>query len=304
MVKNFFKRLSPYFQFFTGMHELRKGNAILQANEYERLKQELSKRSPENLALSGFKVYSQTDEDGIIAAILRRITHDKNFVEIGVQDGTECNSLLLLLQGWKGVWLEGSQRYVKEIGRGLGGTVFPGRFKAQQAFITKDNIVATIEECQAFLGCDELDLLSVDIDGNDLYVLGQLLSAGSRPKVICVEYNAKFPPGLGVSIAYVPDHVWDLSDYMGSSIQAMVDELSDFGYVLLTCNIPGINVFFVRQDLADAFKIYPLDQLYQPARHYLSPMQPPQPPSLGYLRDVLVLPEKVDSSPAAGRSKA
>jgi hypothetical protein len=287
MVKSFFKRLSPHFQFFAGVHELRKGNAILQAVEYERLKQELRETSPENPALSGFKVYSQTDEDGIIAAIFRKIPHQGNFVEIGVQSGTECNSLLLLLQGWKGVWLEGSAKYVSAIHQALGGTDFPGRFRARQAFVSKENIVGLIEESQAFLNCEELDLLSVDIDGNDVHVLRELLSAGRRPKVICVEYNAKFPPGISVSVRYSPDHVWDLTDYMGSSLQVMVDGLSGFGYVLLTCNIPGINAFFIREDLADAFTIYPLEKLYQPARHYLSPMQPPQVPSLGYLRDVL-----------------
>ena len=38
MVKRILKRLSFYLQLFTGVHELRKGTAIFQAREYERLK--------------------------------------------------------------------------------------------------------------------------------------------------------------------------------------------------------------------------------------------------------------------------
>ena len=91
---------------------------------------------PENLALCGYKVYSQTDEDGVIAAIFEKIEHGRNFVEIGTQDGTSMNSLLLLLQGWKGVWLEGNLKHIKEIDRALGDTIFPGRFKANMLSYT------------------------------------------------------------------------------------------------------------------------------------------------------------------------
>ena len=52
----------------------------------------------------------------------------------------------------------------------------------------------------------EIDFLSLDIDGNDLEVLRHITVL--MPRVLCVEYNAKFPPPQKAEIAYDPDHVW------------------------------------------------------------------------------------------------
>ena len=56
---------------------------------------------------AGYKVFSQGDEDGVIAEIFRRIgTTDRRFVEFGCGDGLENNTAYLLFQGWSGLWLE------------------------------------------------------------------------------------------------------------------------------------------------------------------------------------------------------
>lgn len=65
----------------------------------------------------GYKVYSQFDEDGIINEIFKRIgTTNKIFIEFGVGDGTENNTIYLLLKGWSGLWIEGSKNFVDKIG--------------------------------------------------------------------------------------------------------------------------------------------------------------------------------------------
>jgi hypothetical protein len=287
MLKAFFKRVSPKFQMFTGVHELRKGNAIVQAAEYDRLKTQVAAVAPDNVALSGYKVYSQTDEDGIIDAIFRRVPNNGTFVEIGVQNGVECNSLLLLLKDWRGVWIEGSERYCAQIESDLGAREFAGRFRVTNSFVRRDNIVSLLRDASSFLRVEEIDFFSLDIDGNDRHVMEELIDGGVRPKVICVEYNAKFPPPVSVTVRYAPDHVWDATDYMGSSLQSFVDLFAPRGYRLLTCNIPGINAFFIRDDFAHLFPEIPVETVYQPFRYYLSPIQPAQPPSLGYLREKL-----------------
>src|ERR1700751_1725039 len=72
--------------------------------------QELAKprhADPKRLVRYGYKVYSQNDEDGIIAEIFRRIgTTNRTFVEFGVETGVECNSVKLLVEGWRGLWIE------------------------------------------------------------------------------------------------------------------------------------------------------------------------------------------------------
>ena len=49
--------------------------------------------NPKKLTRYGFKVYSQSDEDGIIEKIFNRLNvKNKNFIEFGVQDGLETNT--------------------------------------------------------------------------------------------------------------------------------------------------------------------------------------------------------------------
>jgi hypothetical protein len=287
MIKAFFKRLSPRFQMFSGAHELRKGTAIAQASEYRQLKAMVAENSPGNIACNGFKVYSQNDEDGVIEEIFRRIGGNRSFLEIGVQTGIECNSLYLLLKGWRGSWIEGSASSVESIGRELGGTSFPPRFQAISSFVTRGNIVELYDRARRFAEVEEIDFFSLDIDGNDLHVLADLLSAGARPRIVCVEYHGKFPPPLSLTIRYADDYVWDETDYMGSSLQAFADLFASCNYRLITCNIPGINAFFAREDVAEHFPTLTVEQLYQPYRPYLSPFPPAQPPTLRYLRDLL-----------------
>ena len=55
---------------------------------------------PKRLVRHGFKVYSQSDEDGIIQEIFKRIgTTNRTFIEFGVETGVECNSVKLLVEG-------------------------------------------------------------------------------------------------------------------------------------------------------------------------------------------------------------
>src|ERR1700751_3619631 len=62
---------------------------------------------PKRLVLYGYKVYSQNDEDGLIAEIFRAIgTKTRTFSEFGVETGVEFNSAKLLVDGWRGLWME------------------------------------------------------------------------------------------------------------------------------------------------------------------------------------------------------
>ncbi|HEY4139990.1 MAG TPA: hypothetical protein VGM57_01175 [Pseudolabrys sp.] len=59
---------------------------------------------PKRLLRHGFKVYSQSDEDGIIQEIFKRIgTASRRFIEFGVESGVECNSVKPLVEGWSGL---------------------------------------------------------------------------------------------------------------------------------------------------------------------------------------------------------
>jgi hypothetical protein len=58
----------------------------------------------------GAKYFSQTDEDGITLEIVKRIgIACGTFAELGVGNGLENNTLILLANGWRGFWLGGEE---------------------------------------------------------------------------------------------------------------------------------------------------------------------------------------------------
>ncbi len=222
---------------------------------------------PGSLVPFGYKVYSQNDEDGIIAEIFNRIgTTNKVFVEFGVGSGLENNTLFLLHQGWRGLWLDASDA-VERARAGYRRLIDGGRLQIRQAHVNPDNI-------NQLIGADieerEIDLLSVDIDGNDFHVLNAIECVD--PRVVVVEYNAKFPPPVTYCMDYDPHHVWDGSDHFGASLKWFELKMADRGYRLVGCNLTGTNAFFVRDDLVgDGFLTpFTAEKHYQPARYELS----------------------------------
>jgi hypothetical protein len=94
-------------------------DALLQLElmrELFRLQEKAMRNTPGNPASSGFKVYSQADEDGILEAIFGRLRIDQgNFVEIGCGNGLENNTHYMLLKGWRGFWVDGDPQNISAI---------------------------------------------------------------------------------------------------------------------------------------------------------------------------------------------
>lgn len=243
---------------------------------------------PDNPALNGFKVYSQVDEDGIIQELLRRLpssSRNHTAIEIGCGDGTENNTHFLLLNGFRAVWVDGNPKNIAFIRKSLGMEEDKaGRLMVLSRFVGTNNITDIVDKACAYLGNSDPDLFSLDIDGNDLHVLGKALES-VRPKIICAEYNAKFPPPMTISINYDQHHTWVMDDYQGASLQAFCDLLGD--YSLVCCNSCGSNAFFVRNDLRDYYTIYPVAALYRPLHTEFRLLTSGHPPSLKWLRNAL-----------------
>jgi hypothetical protein len=180
-------------------------------------------------------------------------------VEFGVGTGLENNSILLLARGWRGVWVDGRDLDVDVRGA--------NRVRYIKRWITADNVCGSIDEGLEGLQAADADLISVDLDGNDLHLCRRILEAGRKPRIFVVEYNSKFPPPIRWTIAYDAAHVWDATDYQGASLQSLVDLFASFDYRLVACNITGVNAFFVPTRFSSAFADVPDDpaQLYVPA---------------------------------------
>ena len=208
----------------------------------------------------GWKVFSQSDEDGIVLEIMKRINLTEGiFVEIGIGDGLENNTLVLLAQNWRGAWFD-TKKLAFDIG------VFGGRLSFAQGFITAENVVVEIDKALATLQTEAIDFLSVDVDGNDFYLLTRILESGFRPAVMVIEINPLFPPPLRYVQPYSANFQWDgLSGDSGVSLQTVAETLQSFSYFCVGCNeFTGVNAFFVSENFRSQFLDVPssLSELY------------------------------------------
>lgn len=221
-------------------------------------------KHPLRLLSSGCKVYSQNHEDGMIAEVFRRIGEgSRRFIEFGVEDGLECNSTFLVLQGWSGAWIEGSPVSAKAAGEHFTG--YP--VNIVNSYITVENADAMIAD---LAGGPELDMLSIDIDSIDYWVWDAIRTV--RPRLVVIEYNAALPPHVRKTVPIDAAMAWDGSNYYGASLGALEALGRGKGYSLVGCTLAGVNAFFVRDDLvADHFCApFTAENHYEPARYYLS----------------------------------
>jgi hypothetical protein len=256
--------------------------------EYDRVKAQVAVQTPGNPAVYGYKIYSQCDEDGIIAYIFSRIGEgDRVFVEIGCSDGLENNSHALVLNGWRGAWFDADSAKIKSLTNGLPAN---SRLLIEREFASPANVCSIVDRGLRWLNVSDIDFLSIDIDGDDINVLATVLKK-IKPRVICTEYNAKFPPPMKISICTCPETGgWAGDDYQGASLCSFTDRLRGFGYRLIACNLSGVNAFFVRVADADKFPDFTTQQLYQPARYYLRRIASGHPPSLKFLANAVRSP--------------
>lgn len=218
---------------------------------------------PKYLEAFGYKVYSQNDEDGILHEIFQRIgTENKSFVEFGVDIGIESNCHSLLLQGWKGLWIEGRETAYSQILRRFVPAIRQEKLKVLNQYVTRENINEILKK----YANPQLDLLSIDVDGNDWHIWNAVTAV--MPRVVVIEYNGKFTPEIDWKMAYNKEHIWDRSDRCGASLKALENLGRKKGYQLVGTNIVGINAFFVRSDLAKNLFAMPAtaENLYNPAR--------------------------------------
>jgi hypothetical protein len=260
--------------------------AELQIDNYliENLHKNPKYDNPKKLNRYEFKVFSQAGEDGIISEIFNRIgTTNKFFVEFGVGNGLENNSAYLLVKGWQGYWIEGSDRFCQSIRQSFEDLIANQQLTLKNTFITGENIEDLFRKGNV---PTELDLLSIDIDGNDYWVWQAITNY--RPRVVILEYNAIYPPESSWVMQYNPSHQWKYNSHMGSSLKALEKLGHQKGYKLVACSFSGVNAFFVREDLlADHFcSPFSAENHYEPARYFLCSQKAGHPRAFGKFKTI------------------
>ena len=210
-------------------------------------------RSGNRFALddTGFRVFSQFDEDGILLYIFAAIgVERKCFVDIGAADGIYSNCANLAVNfGWHGLFIDGDRKNI-ERGRQFyekhaDTWAYPPQFL--QAFVQRENINELISS--AGIG-GTVDLLSIDIDGNDYWVWDAIDVI--QPRVVIIETHTEF--GMrSIVVPYDKEYQYPGKhpDYHGASPVAMAKLAEKLGYRLVGANGYGFNTIYIKNGIAE-----------------------------------------------------
>ena len=170
---------------------------------------------------------SQTGEGRALKFIFDTIgTSSKTCVEFGAMDGYIHSNTLFLEsnEGWKRILFD----------------IAPTNERVIKANITAEHVN------DEFLISNvpfDVDLVSIDINGNDYWVWKALKY---KPAVVLIEYNQYLGYILPTTIKYNPDHIFDNTTYFGASLPALVKLGKKKGYKLAHCN--RLNAFFILEE--------------------------------------------------------
>jgi len=206
-----------------------------------------------------YQITSQNNEDGIINHIFDILKIDKlNFIEIGF-DYYQNNSLAVLKRCNKGLFVDGDNKKVIILKNVLKLFYPATKITVQNALVDIDNINQIKE--QNFNNQEEIDFLSIDVDGIDYYLLKEI---NFKPKLICIEYNFWFGKDLSCAVPYKKNYSIDsLSNYVGASLKAITELANSKGYHLIALDSSCVNAFFIRDDLKHNFEILNLEKSFK-----------------------------------------
>lgn len=187
-------------------------------------------------------INSQHGEDGIIQKIFEIIgTRSKVCIEFGAWDGFHLsNTAALWANSWKGILIEADESKYSQLIENvksyncvpIHAFVGTGQEDSLEAILQKNGINESI------------DLLSIDIDGNDYYIFQSLNQL--KPRVIICEYNPTMPAHIDI----YPEN----PNYIGCSVAALIRVAETKGYRLVA--LTEVNAFFVIDEEFDKFSSY------------------------------------------------
>jgi len=180
------------------------------------------------------QVFSEYFQDGILEKIFEIIgVTNKYFVEFGssgTDDGGGNSVYLRKSLGFNGLLMDG--------------TANPDAVcELKHEFISAENINALLEKYKV---PKVFDFLSVDIDGEDFWVVGSVDLEKFKPRVISIEFNTHISPPRAIIQIHKRDSVWTGDGCYGCSITAAKDLLNWMGYTLVAAS--GADAIFIANE--------------------------------------------------------
>ncbi|MEQ1553345.1 MAG: hypothetical protein ABL929_04150 [Ferruginibacter sp.] len=237
-IKKYFWRIYYYNKIFK--------TAIIKNNTFV--------KSISNIISTDFNIFTKDGEDGILLYLLKNISaSNKTFIDIGSNDCINSNCANLAFHhGWNGCFIDGD---IESLNRGkyIYSQYFKkdlGKFSFLHTIVKPDNIN---ELLKSFDMTGEIDLMTMDLDGNDYHIWHSLEVV--KPKIVVVEVqiekgNEDFVPKYSNTFELYED-----KNPKGASPLSMAKLAAKKGYKLIAANKGGFNLFFVRNDLVNQLKV-------------------------------------------------
>jgi hypothetical protein len=214
----------------------------------------------ERLVAQRFGLNSQAGEEGILLAILEEAgARTKRFVEFGSGINGGNSGVFARELGWSGLMVDGDHGTVMQCADRFESS----RVRVVEAWLTVKNV----NELLLANGVSgEIDVLSIDVDGNDLWVWEA--TTAIEPRIVVIEYNALFGSSRSVSIPYDPNfrRPAHLRGYFGASLAALSHLGRSKGFRLVAVEPFGANAFFLKEGLAPAIPALDHKEAFRPVR--------------------------------------
>lgn len=179
------------------------------------------------------------NKENIYLSKLSHLIKKKKFLEIGFHH-LEFNCVGLIEKNFSGLLIDGGRK-LNILSMKFILFLIKKKVVVRNLYVTKKNIKKIINRNY---GC-----ISIDIDGNDFWIVKELLEYNCNPEVFIIEYNASFL-NKNISSLYkenfnrFEEHSSGL--YHGASLSAFIKLFKKHDYKLIK-TIGGVNAFFVKK---------------------------------------------------------
>ena len=191
------------------------------------------------MSLKSFEknIQSQFGEDGVIEEIFNRIgTTNKICVEFGAWDGIHLSNAWNLWHNkdWTALLIEGDKAKHELL---VSNTKEFNNVHPYLAYVAPEGENSLDSILKKVNFPKDLDMLSIDIDGDDYYILETLNNF--KPRLILIEYNPTIPPDV--------DIVQTKGEYFGCAALPLLRLGHMKGYKL--AHVTDTNLFLVKEEL-------------------------------------------------------